>query len=69
MDYKKKVVKKMFKLLEKQEFKKREYIELWKKSVSDIRGLQNHRDALIRRNNELEEALGNIKGNGKEKTE
>ena len=61
MDYKKRVIKKMFKLLEEQENEIRELKKDLSTERNNIQGLQNHRDALIARNNELERAVGNIK--------
>lgn len=61
MDYKKKVIKKMFKLLEEQDNEIKELKKDLSTERNNIQGLKNHRNALQLRNNELERAVGNIK--------
>lgn len=61
MDYRKKVIKKMFKLLEEQDNEIKELKKDLSTERNNIQGLKNHRNALQLRNNELERAVGNIK--------
>lgn len=60
MDYRKKVIKKIFKLLKKQDNQIKELKKDLSISLDNIQGLKNNRDALIARNKELERAVGNI---------
>ena len=54
MDYKKKVIKKMFKLLEEQENEIKELKKDLSTERDNVQGLKNHRDALIKNNTQLE---------------
>ncbi len=60
MDYRKKIIKKMFKLLEQQEIEITQLKDDARFLNEKIIGLSNWRDKLIEENRDIQKSLGNL---------